>query len=90
MSKHPSDRATRATVGTGALVLAVCCGSHLLAFGAIGALVAGGVFGVLAGVIVAGLVAGAVLVVVHRRRQAPSCAVARPTSAYLKGVSHER
>ena len=84
-------------LGAGALVMLVCCGSHLLALGAIGGLAAGCVFGVLAGVLVAAVLLTGLLLVRRRRAADAACDVPAPgrsssssASATRQVVSHER
>lgn len=90
MKKPSSDGAA---FGVGALVIAACCGSHLLALGVIGGVAAGSVFGVLFGVLAGSIVAAALiagLLIIRRRRQATDCPVPSSSSATRKAVSHER
>ena len=69
-------------LGAGALAVVACCGSHLLAVGALGGVAAGSVFGVLAGVLVAGALLAGLLV----RRSRHAAASKTPTPA----AHHER
>ena len=76
MGRESNGPGGGAALGAGALMLLVCCGSHLLALGAIGALATGSVLGVAAGAL--GAVAVAVVAVAlaaRRRRRAGSCPV---------------
>lgn len=93
MSGERKDRNGNLALGAGALPIAACCGSHLLALGVIGGVAAGSVFGVFFGVL-AGLVVAvapvAALLVARRRRRAADCHVAFSSPANRKAVSHER
>jgi len=71
-----------------AAVMAVCCGSHLLALGVLGALAAGTAFGVLAGVLVAAAIAGLLLVL--RRRRPATCPTASAKTRSRSPVRNER
>ena len=79
-------------LGAGALVMLVCCGSHLVALGAIGGLAAGSLLGVVAGVLVAAALLTVLLLVRRRRSVAlpPRSSASSSRSAPRKGVSRER
>ncbi len=67
-------------VGFGAAaVMLVCCASHVLALGTLGAVVAGSAFGLLASLVVAAAVLSAFFVLRRRR------AACRPTSGANEG-----
>ena len=66
--KSPLDKGA-GVMGVGAIAMLVCCGTHLLAIGALGGIAAGTFFGVAVGA-VAFLALVAVLVVRQRRRAA--------------------
>ncbi len=89
MSGERKDRSGNVALGAGALVIAACCGSHLLALGVIGGVAAGSVFGVLFGLVVAVALVAALLVA-RRRRRAADCHVPFSSPASRKAVSHER
>lgn len=83
MHADPAQRKAGLESAWGAVsgVLVACCGSHLLAFGAIAGLAGATLFGAFAAVlIVLGLVF--LLVYVSRRRRGARCVSDSPTSRY--------
>ena len=74
--EKPRARGSGAALGVGGLVMAVCCGGHLLVLAALGGLAVGTVVGVLGGVLAATLLI-AVVVVMRRRRATAECDAGR-------------
>ncbi len=72
MNRNTERRPVTMATFAGLLMVAICCGGHLIALAALSGLVASGALGVAAGAAVSVFAVVAALVVVRRRRS-PRC-----------------